>query len=198
MISTKIRILLAGTAASAVSMAGLTMAGAVQPTNPGNSNPHDSVTLCHATGSSTHPYQEITVNANGSVSGHDNHSRDIIPPFDYNSGSSTAHYSGKNWTTANQATLNNHCVAVTGGSGGGGGGGEVLGASTGTPATGGSGGGGAGGETTQVEAPVGSVNAGEGGAPSHFNTAAAIGLGSSSLTVAGGLVLMRKLFLDAS
>jgi len=36
------------------------------------------ITICHATGSKTHPYNEITVSVNG-LNGHANHPDDIIP-----------------------------------------------------------------------------------------------------------------------
>jgi hypothetical protein len=50
----------------------------------------DQVTLCHATGSDTNPYEEITIDAAGAFNGHygegnGNHqnAEDIIPPFTY-------------------------------------------------------------------------------------------------------------------
>jgi hypothetical protein len=45
----------------------------------------DSVTLCHATGSTTNPYVKITVDAAGAYDGHyKQHDGDIIPAFTYN------------------------------------------------------------------------------------------------------------------
>ena len=38
----------------------------------------DKITICHATGSKTNPYVEITVSVNG-LNGHDKHQGDIIP-----------------------------------------------------------------------------------------------------------------------
>jgi hypothetical protein len=38
----------------------------------------NKITICHATGSRTHPYNEITVSING-LNGHDKHQGDIIP-----------------------------------------------------------------------------------------------------------------------
>ena len=38
----------------------------------------DKITICHATGSITNPYVEITVSVNG-LNGHDQHEGDIIP-----------------------------------------------------------------------------------------------------------------------
>ncbi|HUF38127.1 MAG TPA: FecR domain-containing protein, partial [Anaerolineales bacterium] len=40
---------------------------------------NDKVTLCHATGSATNPYVEITVSVQGATNGHAGHSGDIIP-----------------------------------------------------------------------------------------------------------------------
>jgi len=39
---------------------------------------NDKITICHATGSKTNPYNEITVSVNG-LNGHDKHEGDIIP-----------------------------------------------------------------------------------------------------------------------
>jgi hypothetical protein len=64
-----------------------TVAPASSGNGNGNSSPpaavtssssNDKVTLCHATGSSTNPFVEITVSANG-LAGHGGHSDDIIP-----------------------------------------------------------------------------------------------------------------------
>lgn len=38
----------------------------------------EKITICHATGSSTNPYTEITIDSNG-LSGHENHQNDVIP-----------------------------------------------------------------------------------------------------------------------
>ena len=46
-----------------------------EPTKPGNAK----ITLCHATGSATNPYVEITVDDNATKDGHGNHKDDIIP-----------------------------------------------------------------------------------------------------------------------
>jgi len=37
------------------------------------------VTLCHSTGSESNPYEEITVDNEGQLNGHENHEGDIIP-----------------------------------------------------------------------------------------------------------------------
>lgn len=76
-------------------------------------NPVTSITICHATSSSILPYVKQTVNANGSVSGHDVHANDIIPPFDYTCSTGTCSYPGKNWDTSGQAIWNNNCRVVS-------------------------------------------------------------------------------------
>ena len=38
----------------------------------------DTITICHATGSASNPYEEITVSVNG-LNGHIGHTDDIIP-----------------------------------------------------------------------------------------------------------------------
>ncbi|MDD3662111.1 MAG: SdrD B-like domain-containing protein, partial [Candidatus Dojkabacteria bacterium] len=94
--------------------------------NNGNGNGDENsqkVTICHATGSHSHPYQENKPNKSGDVNGHDGHDGpiwysgigeawgDIIPPFDYLDNSGDPHtYPGKNWTPAGQAILANDCV----------------------------------------------------------------------------------------
>lgn len=73
------------------------------PASPTNQN--DKITLCHATGSATNPYVEITVAAAGATHGHAKHSGDIIPapaggcPTATPSTSSTA----TNWAIAGQS-----------------------------------------------------------------------------------------------
>ena len=42
-------------------------------------NQNGKVTLCHATGSATNPYVEITVSMQGAANGHEKHAGDIIP-----------------------------------------------------------------------------------------------------------------------
>jgi uncharacterized repeat protein (TIGR01451 family) len=78
---------------------------------------HTPVTLCHATSSQTNPYVVITTDDDGVLgagqsegNGHDSHSGDIIPPFEYtdNNGDPQS-YPGKNWDAAGQAILANGC-----------------------------------------------------------------------------------------
>jgi uncharacterized repeat protein (TIGR01451 family) len=92
---------------------------------PGDSNPGDSVTICHATSSDTNPYVVNSPNKNGDVSGHADHKGpvwnptlkdthtwwgDIIPAFDYNDNGTTKHFDGLNWDANGQAWLDNGCV----------------------------------------------------------------------------------------
>lgn len=65
---------------------GLASTGAAVPAEP----PKDNVTLCHATGSKTNPYNTITVNKNAVLNaktggvkpkGHGNHADDVVPAF---------------------------------------------------------------------------------------------------------------------
>jgi hypothetical protein len=58
--------------------------GAANENTPPNAplaqgNQNDKITLCHATGSATNPYVEITVAAAGVANGHARHAGDIIP-----------------------------------------------------------------------------------------------------------------------
>jgi uncharacterized repeat protein (TIGR01451 family) len=78
---------------------------------------HTPVTLCHATSSQTNPYVVITTDDDGVLgagssggNGHDSHSGDIIPPFDYtdNKGNPQS-YPGKNWDAVGQAIFANEC-----------------------------------------------------------------------------------------
>lgn len=61
---------------AAMGIVGLTILGATAPANATS----EQITICHATGSETHPYEEITIN-NNAVSAHEDHQwgEDIIP-----------------------------------------------------------------------------------------------------------------------
>lgn len=71
-----------------------------------------TVRLCHATGQPD-SWVSVSVSANAVISaGHTTHQdgRDIIPPFDYQSGGYAKRYPGLNWTSAGQAIWSNDCV----------------------------------------------------------------------------------------
>lgn len=155
MVKTKLKSIVAGLLAAILVAAGPAVAAA--KTDNGNSNAHNKITICHATGSQTNPYVVITPDANGVISGHVNHqdSGDIIPPFDYNDHGTTKHFAGQ----GDQSILANGCVVASNEGGGQGGGGnnvqnnqnsQVLGAVT-------------GGQGGVTQTPVGGVNAGAGG-----------------------------------
>jgi hypothetical protein len=80
-----------------------------------NSNAHNKVTICHATGSKTNVFVRISPNANGVVAGHAAHQdeRDIIPTFHYNDHGSSMTFPGQNWNAQGQAIYNNGCKPVT-------------------------------------------------------------------------------------
>jgi hypothetical protein len=151
-----------------------------------SNNPHNRVSLCHSTGSQTNAFVKITVNANGTASGHagSQHQggRDIIPPFDYED-NGTKHFPGQNWNAQGQATFSNNCVATNGGQGGGNP--ETPGQVTNTTVTTG----GLGAGVTQT--PQGAVAAGGGGGQAMSKTAA-VGLGGSLLSVITGLILSGR------
>lgn len=161
----------------------------------GNSNAHNKVTLCHATGSKTNTFVRITVDANGAVSGHAGHQdqRDIIPPFTYNDHGTTKTFAGLNWTAKGQATFNNGCVAVSGGLGGGNNESQnQVATNTQAPtAAAGQGAGGAQAAAQVLAAPQGGVAAGGGGAKA-YSPVAALGLIGSLVSFASGMVLLRR------
>lgn len=179
LILNRIKPLVVGAAAVAV----LALSPTVAAADNGNSNSGNSVTICHATGSQTNPYEEISPNANGVISGHVNHqdTKDIIPPFDYNDQGTTKHFAGQNYDVNGQAILKNHCVATTGTVLPGG---QVLGSSS---TSGGQGSG------SQSQAASGGVNAGAGGAAT-INSAAVAGLGVSLLSLLSGAawIVLKK------
>jgi len=189
MVKNKIVSIATGAAASM-----LIAAAPVSVLAASNSNAHDKVTICHATGSQSNPFVVITPNANGVVSGHEAHQdqRDIIPPFDYNDHGATKHFAGQNWDASGQAIFDNGCkvASTTPGGGGGGGGttttgnnqtpGQVLAANT------------AAGQAAQVQTPQGAVGAGFGGASVATNPVAIAGLGGSLLSLGAGLALFNR------
>jgi hypothetical protein len=76
-----------------------------------------SVDICHATSSTSNPYESLTVSKITIETGHLSHTGgvfpvagwgDVIPPFTDNGVS----YAGLNWTAAGQAVWNNHCIPV--------------------------------------------------------------------------------------
>jgi len=82
-------------------------------TNSQSAASHEHVTICHATGSASHPFVMISPSASGVFHGHMGHQdgRDIIPPFTYNGQT----YS-QNWTASGQAIFKAGCeVASTSG-----------------------------------------------------------------------------------
>jgi hypothetical protein len=219
MIKHKLKSVATGAAATLLIAAAPT--AVLAKSSDSNSNAHNKVTICHATGSQTNPFVMITPNANGVVNGHQAHQdgNDIIPPFDYNDHGSTVHFAGQNWDSTGQAIFNNGCK-VTSTEGGGGGGGQMdcdndtdssPATECATP-TGGQGGGTttttiqnngqvlsattAGGKTTvqnqQVQTPQGGVGAGFGGAAVSSNPAAVFGLGGSLLSLGTGLALFNR------
>ena len=83
-------IAVAGAALLALGLVGGTLAA-----------PKDKVTVCH-TGNGTN-YTSIEAALTADAGGHDGHTDDIIPPFDYTGG----HYDGKNWDAVGQDIYNN-------------------------------------------------------------------------------------------
>src|SRR5882762_5972398 len=67
------------------------------------------VTICHATGSSSHPFVMISPSASGVFHGHLRHQdgRDIVPPFTFKGQAFS-----ENWNAEGQAIFNNGCSAV--------------------------------------------------------------------------------------
>jgi hypothetical protein len=106
------RTLLLLAVSTAVMILGLLAAFA----SAGNSAPKvqkdaDHVTICHATGSASNPFVQISPSASGVFNGHLGQShqdgRDIIPPFEYKGQT----YS-QNWDATGQAIFKNGCKPV--------------------------------------------------------------------------------------
>lgn len=71
-------------------------------------------TICHGTSSETNPFVAITVDYDSLFKkGHDTHTDDIIPPFDYFYQGQYGHFEGLNWTPENIDILNNDCNIPT-------------------------------------------------------------------------------------
>jgi hypothetical protein len=81
---------------------GLALLGATAPATAGGDDGEDDhmVTICHATGSESNPYEEITVDWHG-LKGHAWHDDDIIP--------GGKKWDGKNWDADGKAIYYNGC-----------------------------------------------------------------------------------------
>jgi uncharacterized repeat protein (TIGR01451 family) len=82
----------AGLAAGALTQAGIPVVTAA-----------NKIRICHATGSASNPYVELSPDDDSIVSenGHDSHPGDIIPPFKYtDANGQEQEYPGKNWPSA--------------------------------------------------------------------------------------------------
>lgn len=105
-----------GTAAIAVGASALMLAGvATNPawaTPPSDHSQPQKVTYCHATGSDTNPFVQITSADESIFEAHGEHqdNRDIIPAFTFtNSKGQTVSYPGQNLDASGQAILANNC-----------------------------------------------------------------------------------------
>src|SRR5689334_8764428 len=104
------RFLIISTIVCCLILAGV-MAGVVSATGD---HEHQTVMICHATSSTSNPYNQEHPNANADVGGHNGHGGDIIPTFDYivhhaHSDDTTEHYPGKNWSGNYITIYNNGC-----------------------------------------------------------------------------------------
>lgn len=92
----------------------LAVATTATATHPNNSGAH--VTICHATGSESNPYVQISPDAEGVISGHvgagHQNGEDIIPPFDYYADGVLTHFAGQNWDVSHEAIYFNGCELV--------------------------------------------------------------------------------------
>src|SRR5579859_356912 len=100
--------------------AGALMAAGVA-TSPAFATPpsgHDEpqkVTICHATGSETNPFVQITVADESIFEAHSEHQnmRDIVPAFTFvNSKGESVSFAGLNLTASGQAMLDNGCAVA--------------------------------------------------------------------------------------
>ena len=108
-----------------LAVAGMAVAALIVPTSSLAADPKTEITICHATGSQSHPYEvnSPAINSSGAFEGelsggHNSHTGpvwspgaqdwgDIIPPYEYPP--ANFNYPGLNWTTAGQAIYNNGC-----------------------------------------------------------------------------------------
>ena len=94
--------------AGAVACLLVVSAGAVSPA-PASAGPPDKVTICHATGSISNPYVQITVSANavGDGKGHNRDAHqdgeDVIPPGPDDP-------DGRNWDAEHQTIFDDGCL----------------------------------------------------------------------------------------
>lgn len=69
------------------------------------------VTLCHATGDASNPYEQRTLDGEAFIAeGHGDHSGDIIPPSLIVVRGNVAYFPGSNWDANGQAIFNNSCI----------------------------------------------------------------------------------------
>lgn len=72
----------------------------------------DQVTFCHATNSAKNPFVVITTDASAIVGGHDGHTGDVIPAFDWATTSASGRFAGLNVTGREGPNFfDNGCVA---------------------------------------------------------------------------------------
>ena len=69
----------------------------------------DKIDICHATESDSNPYNAQSPNLNSFFGGHDEDTKDIIPPFFYDQGEGAKFFSGNNWTPENEEFLEAGC-----------------------------------------------------------------------------------------
>ncbi len=92
--------------------AGVVMSTAWTSPPPGGNENSQKVTICHATGSESNPFVEITVDEAAIFEAHGEHQndRDIIPAFTFvNSHGQTVTFAGQNWDANGRAILANDC-----------------------------------------------------------------------------------------
>jgi len=79
--------------------------------NPNSGPANERVTFCHATGSATNPFVQLTIRDRAVFEGHAaQHPGDIIPPFTFRRHGQTINFPGQNFDARGQAISNNGCV----------------------------------------------------------------------------------------